>query len=53
MSDLNSMNLFDEKGDEFNNRDRIARNTYSDYASMVAYDRVRLKNNINDIYKFL
>lgn len=38
---------------EFNNRDRIARNTYSDYASRVAYDRVRFKNNVNDIYKFL
>lgn len=39
--------------DEYNNRDRIARNTYSEYASRIAYDRVRLKNNINDIYKFL
>lgn len=38
--------------DEYN-RDRIARNTYSEYASRIAYDRVMLKNNINDIYKFL
>lgn len=38
---------------EYLSRDRQARNTFSDYRSKVAFDRRRLKNNINDIYKFL
>lgn len=38
---------------EYSNRDRAARNTYSDYAKRVAYDRARLRNKVNDVYAFL
>lgn len=34
-------------------RDRQARNTFKEYRLKVAYDRRRLKNNVNDIYKFI
>lgn len=38
---------------EYFKRDMMARNTYSDYARKVAYDRIRFKNKVRDVYSFL
>lgn len=38
---------------EYCKRDLLARNTCLDYERKVAYDRIRLKNKVKDVYSFL
>ena len=38
---------------DYYKRDLLARNTYVDYERKVAYDRIRLKNKVKDVYSFL
>ena len=42
-----------ELKNEYHKRDLLARNTYLDYERKVAYDRIRLKNKVKDVYSFL
>ena len=42
-----------ELKNEYYKRDLLARNTYLDYERKVAYDRIRLKNKVKDVYSFL
>lgn len=42
-----------ELKNEYRKRDLLARNTYLDYERKVAYDRIRLKNKVKDVYSFL
>lgn len=54
---LNLMNSYflqsPELKNEYRKRDLLARNTYLDYERKVAYDRIRLKNKVKDVYSFL